>query len=240
MTSLRHLLATAWAATALAAAPAAEPMPDLAKVDRSVRDEPTFVAKQPLYGLAVFGPKADKPVWLVLDKSEPDAKQYDLLHWGRDRYTAKDGVFTVGDLTDPATGAKHSDVSVRLAKENDEAGPTVMLRVRWKGDVRFGGGYPQDPKDGYLRFAPTRAAAPVVWVHGDAPFRFQRWYGRELAVGKTEDFKVFLGQPGRGPNTFFAASQHFLPKDEWVKATLIYTDTDGKERRVVCELKVRC
>src|SRR4051794_26417024 len=127
MTSLGQVLATVWAVVAFSATPAADPMPDLSKVDRSVRNEPTFVAKQPLYGLAVFSPKADKPVWLVLDKSEPDGKSYDVLHWGSKRYTAKDGVFTIGNLTDPATAEKHNDVSVRLSKENDDAGPTVML-----------------------------------------------------------------------------------------------------------------
>jgi hypothetical protein len=236
MPLLRNLLPAACLALFLPAAHAA----DLSKVDRSVRNEPTVVAERPLYGLAVFGPKADKTLWLVLDKSKADAKEYDVLHLGGDRFTRKGGEFDIGNFTDPATGAKHTDFAVRVSGEKDKGDPTVMLKLRWKGDIRFGGGYPQDPEGGYMKFAPTRDAAPVVWVNGDAPFRFQRWYGGELTVGGKDDFKVFLGQPGRGPNTFFAASQHFLPKEEWVKATLVYRDKDGTEQRAVCEVKERC
>jgi hypothetical protein len=236
MSPLRNVLA-ACLVTAIPAVRAA----DLSKVDRTVLDHPAYVAKRPLYGLAVFGPKAEKSVWLVLDKSKADAGGYDVLHFGDRRLTAgKDGEFEIGDLTDPATGSKHTDVAVRVSDDKDKGDPTVMLTLRWKGDVKFGGGYPQDPSDGYMKFAPTRDAAPVVWVNGDAPFRFQRWYGGELTIGGKDDLSLFIGQPGRGPNSFFAARQHFLPEADWVKATLVYRDGDGKEQRAVCELKERC
>ena len=91
-----------------------------------------------------------------------------------------------------------------------------------------------------MRFAAKLADAPVLWVNGDAPFRFQRWYAGQLPVGDAGDFKVFLGQPGVGRSTFCAFKQHFLPDGEWVKATLIYRDGMGKERRLACELKERC
>ena len=80
----------------------------------------------------------------------------------------------------------------------------------------------------------------ILWVHGDAPFRFQRWYGGKLPVGGDGDFKVFLGQPGLGRSSFCAAQEHFLPDGESVQATLIYRDGMGKEQRLVCELKERC
>jgi hypothetical protein len=115
-----------------------------------------------------------------------------------------------------------------------------MLSLRWRDQFRFGGGYPEDPDDGYLRFAPKPADAPILWVHGDAPFRFQRWYGGKLPVGGDGDFKVFLGQPGLGRNSFCAAQEHFLPDGEWVRVTLIYRDGMSKEQRAVCELKERC
>src|SRR6266404_48726 len=58
-------------------------LPDLGKLDRTILKEPTYTAKQPLYGLLVFGPKADKRVWIVLDKSKPDAACYDILYVDR-------------------------------------------------------------------------------------------------------------------------------------------------------------
>jgi hypothetical protein len=244
---LKGLAAIAPLILGLGPAPAAD-LPDLSKVDRTLRKEPPCTAKRPLYGLAVFGPKAQARVWMVLDRSKPEADAYDVLHIDRDadgdltgrgeRLTRdKDGRFHVGDFKDPATGVKHPDFHVRLTPG---AEPTVMLGLRWRGQFRFGGGYPEDPEGGYLRFAARPADAPVVWVHGDAPFRFQRWYGGKLPVGGSEDFKVFLGQPGAGRSSFCAAQEHFLPPGEWVRATLLYRDGMGKEQRLVCELKERC
>jgi hypothetical protein len=40
---------------------------DLAKIDRSLRKEPTYESKQPRYCLLVFGPEAKTRVWVVLD-----------------------------------------------------------------------------------------------------------------------------------------------------------------------------
>jgi hypothetical protein len=40
---------------------------DLAKIDRTIRKEPAYQTKSPKYGLAVFGPKAEHRVWMVLD-----------------------------------------------------------------------------------------------------------------------------------------------------------------------------
>jgi len=45
---------------------AAADLPDLGKIDRTIRTEPTYTAKRPLYGLTVFGPKAEGRV-IVLD-----------------------------------------------------------------------------------------------------------------------------------------------------------------------------
>lgn len=227
---------------------AAADVPDLSKVDRTIRTEPAYTARQPLYGLAAFGPKAESRVWLVLDKSRPDADRYDVLHidlnadgdltGAGERLTADDeGRFHVKEFRDPATGAEHPDLTVRLSKDKE---PTVMLGMRWRGRFTFGGGYPEDPDGGYLRFAARPADAPLLWVNGDAPVRFQRWYGGRLPVGDAGDFKVFLGQPGVGRATFCAFKQHVLPEGEWVKATLVYRDGTGKERRLVCELKERC
>jgi hypothetical protein len=187
-------------------------------------------------------------MWLVLDKSMADAPAYDVLYVDRngdgdltgpdERVKAAGNTFSLGDLTDPATGVKHPEFRVVVMGGGDE--PTAMISLRWRGQFRFGGGYPEEPEAGYLRFAARPADAPVVWLHADAPFRFQRWYGGKLPIGGSEDFKVFLGQPGRGPSTFAAAQEHILPAKDFVRATLVYRDGKGKEQRLVCELKERC
>jgi hypothetical protein len=237
---------TALVAWSLSSAYAAD-MPNLTSLERPPHAQPAYRSKRPLYGVAAFGPKAEKAVWLVLDQSKPDGDQYDVLYIdlnangdltepGERLTLDKDGRFRLPTFVDPATGVKHGEFSLRATG----AEPTVMLSIQWRGQTRFGGGYPQDPEDGYLAFATRPAEAPILWVQGDAPFRFQRWYGRDLHIGKADDFKVFLGQPGHGRSAFFAAQVHFLPDKEWVRATLIYRDKQGKEQRAVCELRERC
>jgi hypothetical protein len=221
--------------------------PDLARLRATPLKEPAYTCKRPLYGLAAFGPRAEKAVWMVLDKSKPEGSLYDVLFIDRQgdgdltregqRLTpGADKHFRLPNFIDPATGVKHGDLAVRVEGDN----PTVMLRLRWRNKFSFGGGYPEESEQGYLRFSERAAEAPVVWLCGDEPFRFQRWYGGKLPIGGKEDFKVFLGQPGRGPSTFCAAQEHILPAQEWVKATLLYRDRQGKEQRLVCELRERC
>jgi hypothetical protein len=62
-----------------------------------------------------------------------------------------------------------------------------------------------------------------MWANGDDPYRFQRWYGGRLPIGGAEDFKVFVGHRGEGPNSFWAFQEHFLPESEGVRATLVYS-----------------
>ena len=78
-----------------------------------------------------------------------------------------------------------------------------------------------------------------MWVNGDGPFRFQRWYGGRLPIGGQEDLKVFVGQRGADPNSFWAFHERFLPESEGVQATLVYRDADDKEQRLTCLLKER-
>jgi hypothetical protein len=233
----------------LAARCAAGEPPDLGKLDRRILKQPAYKAKQPLYGLLVFGPKAEKRVWLVLDPSDPGASTAENLYVDRDadgdltaaddRLTANSSdrysIFALPEFKDPATGAIHSDFRVRVEREQHD----VMVSLKWRGQLKMGGGYPADP-DRYMRLSPDPETAPVVWFQGDGPFRFQRWYGGKPQVGSEEDFKVFLGQIGWGPSSFCAFQEHVLPDGEPVVATLIYSDQAGAEHREVYPLKKRC
>jgi hypothetical protein len=233
-----------WAASAHVAE-----LPDLDKLDRRIPKQPIYTAKQPLYGLLVFGAKADKQVWMVLDKSKSDATTYDVLYLDHNadgdltapekRLVAKSPegfpLFSQAVFKDPATSALHSEFRVRVTGDQ----PQVMVSLKWCGKMKMGGGYPPDPGE-YLRLSPRPEAAPVLWFQGDGPFRFQRWYGGQLPIGGTDEFKVFLGQSGWGLSSFCAFQEHVLPNGEAVQATLIYTDKDGKERREAFPLKERC
>src|SRR5438270_548812 len=164
------LLSAALLAALAAGGPArAGDVPDLGKVDRRIAREPAYKAKQPLYGLYLFGPRAKTRVWAVLDKSRPDAPDYDVLYFDRNAdgdLTAADErvegkpaggsvTFAVGSFTDPNTGQKHTDLTVtRYGGEHAR----VMLEMKWCGKVVVRGGYAPDPGP-YTQFAPSPAEA---------------------------------------------------------------------------------
>jgi hypothetical protein len=178
----RHFLALV-AALGWAAVAAADSLPDPGKVDRHILKQPAYTAAKPLYGLLVFGPRADKRIRMVLDKSKPDLNYYDVLYVDRNAdgdLTASDErllatqpegfpMFTLPELKDPATGAVHTEFRVRVTGDR----PDVMISLKWCGKKKMGGGYPPDPGP-YMQFALIPDNAPVVWFQGDGPFRFQR------------------------------------------------------------------
>ena len=241
-----------WAYVLLSAAIChAADSPELKEVDRKPPKEPAYTSRRPLYGLLLFGPEAKARVWMVLDRSGPDAGPYDILYVDLDadgdlteagerlagQVQGEGARFSLPGLKDPATGIEHTKFTARATGAPD---PTVMVSVTWRGKRKMGGGYPEDPENGYLKFMDSPANAPVMWANGDEPYRFQRWYGGRLPIGGQEDFKVFVGQRGAGPNSFWAFQEHFLPESEGVQATLVYRDALDKEKRLTCLLKERC
>jgi hypothetical protein len=228
----------------------AAPMPDLSKIDRRIAKEPAYKNKQPLYGLYVFGPEAKTRVWAILDKSKPDAAEYDILYFDRNAsgdLTAPEAriegkvqgntvIFDIGSFTDPLSKQKHTEMSITRRGGSD---PRVMLQMKWCDKVLIRGGYASDAGP-YTQFATTPAEAPVLWPAADGPLSFQFWELKPLGIGETDDVRVFLGHQGHGRNTFCAVPDTFLPKEVPVLATLVYTDKDGKERRAQAELRERC
>ena len=247
---MRVTLLSLFVAVAASHAAAAEQV-DLQQIGRMINKQPSYTAQKPLYGLAVFGPKAEMRVWLVLDKSKRDAKHYDILYADMngnndlteksERFSSKPDsfgriTFQLPDFTDPTSKATHTEFKVTA---NSRA--THMVSVLWRGKHKFGGGYPVDPQNGYMRFAESATSAPIAWLNGDGPFRFQRWFSGELRVGGASDFKVFLGLPGVGNGSFCAFQRYVLPEGEPVLATLVYTDREGNERTTPkLKLKERC
>jgi hypothetical protein len=229
--------------------------PDLSQIERRIAKEPTYKAKQPLYGLYVFGPEAKTRVWAILDKSKPDAPDYDILYFDRNadgdltapeeriagnvigKAEASCVTFDIGSFTDPITKQKHTGMSI-----THQGGryPMVFLQMKWCDKVRISGGYPSEYPNPYTQFASTLAKAPVLWPSADGPLNFQSWLLKPLNIGEAEDVRVFLGRKGHGRNTFCAVSDTFLPKEVPILAILLYTDKQGKERRAQAELRERC
>ena len=244
------LVVTCVALSAAPIAAAPDEVPDLSTIERRLVKEPAYQARQPLYGLYVFGPKAETRVWAVLDKSRPDAQGYDVLYFDRnadgdltppdERIEGKSGdggiTFAIGEFSDPVSKQQHKGLTITQREAN---GGMTFFKMEWCGKVLVRGGYA--PTAGpYTRFAPAPAEAPVLWPAADGPFSFQFWMVDPLVIGGATDVKVFLGHCGHGKNTFCAVPDTFLPKQIPVLATLIYQDKSGKERRAQSELRERC
>ena len=183
---------------------------DLSKLDRTIGNEPKYTSDQPLYGLVVIGSSASTRVWMVLDKTEADNEHYDVLYVdrngngdltdAREKITKKVGrfgtvKFDLYDFIDPQTDDKDTEFNLSVSNRNPA---THMVSLKWRGEHKFGGGYPADPNDGYMRFDTSVEKAPIVWLNADGPFQFQRWFSRELQIGGDDDLKLFLGLPGVG------------------------------------------
>ena len=144
--------------------------PDLKEVDRRAPKEPAYTSKRPLYGLLVFGPEAKPRVWMVLDRSKPDAGPYDVLYVDLD---------ADGDLTEPGSAGRPGGRRKRTLPASGPEGPGHRGRAHefhgpgdrlprphrhgerdLRGKRKMGGGYPEDPENGYLKFGDSPANVP--------------------------------------------------------------------------------
>jgi hypothetical protein len=224
--------------------------PDLSQIERRIAKEPVYKVKQPLYGLYVFGPEAKTRAWAILDKSKPDAPDYDVLYFDRnadgDLTTPEERIvgkvegehmtFDIGSFTDPVTKQKHTEMKIYCHRGKS---PLVQLLMKWCDKVMIWGGFPLDV-DSFTQFAITPAKAPVLWPGADVPLSFQCEPLKPLNIGEAADVHVVLGHPGHGRNTFSAVPNTFLPKEVPVRAILLYTDKEGKERRAQSEFRGHC
>jgi hypothetical protein len=226
----------------------------LTKIERRIGKQPTYVAEQPLFGLVVFGPQMKTRVWIALDKSTRSQSEYDVAYVDLnangdltdkgERLTAKSASagetrFMLPDFTDPATGDSHTEFSLRFAQRDNNA--YQMIGVQWQGKQKFGGGYTANPdEETYSRFGSSPDSAPILWLNGDGPFTFQRWYTEPLRIGRETDLKLFIGVPGVGTSTFCAFQVHALPAGEGIEGILHYTSKDGEQRQSPFALMDKC
>lgn len=218
----------------------------------SIKVEPEYQCDTPLYALAVFGEEADRPMWMVLDKSAAEDKSYDQLYVDlngngdltdedeRFSFVDDEGKKTKGiDLPDVvvSSGQKYTEFKVSL---RDSKKGICMFKATWNEEIKFAGGYPELPSKGYMTFAKSQSEAPVVSFKGNMPFEFQPWLPKPLKIGSRTTVKLFMGYRGRNHSSFCSTMGHILPDEEIVLATLNYVDIDGKRKRVDSKLTERC
>ena len=231
---------------------------DFGKVARSLRLEPDYVSA-PAYGLFLFGAHADKRVWAALDRSTPDAMTHDVLYLdvdadgilgeegerfeGEMEIDGREVTFDIGDFVDPGGGGpdraqgstKVTHTNFRITWSEDR----VYFSMKWRGENVTMGAFGSDPSTS-ARFDYTRENAPIFVPGYDRPFEFKQGRSGALQRGESQPFYVLVGNRGDRAETFSCVSDRFLPKGEYILATLIYADEDGNEHRIPSKLEGRC
>jgi hypothetical protein len=236
---------------------------DFSKIDRSIRKEPLYQSKNPLYCLLVFGPEAEIRVWVVLDG--------DVLYLDRNGN---------GDLTDPGERITAREVYRNLEERPDvevmrhfeldcwKAGEEPVLtcgpEVKWfyvhqlvpREDwhdqtwVKF---YQEKPFDfavttttGHgqragLRFAASPPEAPILHFDGPRRFALSEKFGQHhFRPGESCDLAAELH--AQGLNATVRTETFDVPENVHPVAEIEFPPGRPGEDpiRVRVELKERC
>jgi hypothetical protein len=223
-------MSVCWTVGLLLAASAAPPA-ELPRLDRTIRKEPVYRSKKPLYCLVVFGREAKTRVWLVLDG--------DVLYADRNgdgdlttpneriepRKEAGGLVFEVGDVEDgphthtrltlvaaPATllggGALGEHPEYRRLLRADPAARLFLIQAHVVVPG-LKGGQPGGRVLMTTSFADHKGLmqladrpARAPVVHLGGPWRMTLFPDQALYPGAEQDLILGFGTPGRGPGTF--------------------------------------
>jgi hypothetical protein len=165
---------------------------DLAKIDRSLRKEPTYQSKQPRYCLMVFGPEAKTRVWVVLDG--------DVLYLDRNGN---------GDLTDPGERITSEEVY-----RNHPERPDVEVMRRFELNRLKAGGGPLLPCSPEVEWFQVVQLVPRADWHDQAWVKLQQEQPDDFVVntktGRAQRAKFrFASSPQEAPILLFDGPRRF-------------------------------
>jgi hypothetical protein len=240
-----------WAAVTFVRAddtPAADPpVPEaLRNLDRAIRKEPKY-AGTPLYLLLAFGPEARFKVWVVLDTDTlyvdrngngdltEEGEQVGLGSVPGVEPNPRAPAFLVGDLTDTAGAAKHTDFFFSAIRMSTGSVFTKLgLRVNGK-TLQMAG-----PTD--LRIVESPNEARVVHFGGKVVTAVPSYTMRSTPdAGTPTDFRVQVGTPGVGPGSFASFGNDGLADEVAPVAEFEFAPAaGGAPQRVVLPLTERC
>ena len=243
------------------------PAADLAKVDRTIKKEPSYKGK-PKYCLLVFGAEAKTRVWLALDGDtlyvDRDADgnltgpgnrvRLDKVYPLKDSLYAEQRQFLAGDLT--AGGRKYTALDVTHCVPNPAFVPTAAddkqskeLLDKYPGvtvvivAVKIGGRVRQVAAPAFGR---TPKDAPVIHFGGPLTMGFHpKWfYGWPVfARGKAgSTLTVVVGTPGVGEGSFALLSYDDVPKGIHPAAEIMFPGKSPRAApvRLAVPLTQRC
>src|SRR6266571_4144694 len=230
------------------------PAVDLRTIDRAILKEPAYRTGQPKFCLAVFGPKAETRVWMVLDgdrlfidrngnldlteagenvKGEPSPKGHGEVQFNAGTITAKDGVLP------------NTRLEVLVVPELT----FVYCRVEkqpWQRAVV--------DNEGYLAFANKPQTAPVLHFQGPltidlrfdhktgapAPGGIARTFFKRHSGPEDLDIMVGVGTPGVGAGSFVRFGHETVAKDIRPVLEIDFPSKDARMIHVKTTLDKRC
>jgi hypothetical protein len=224
---------------------------DLGKIDRSIKKEPTYKGK-PSYCLLLFGPAAEKRIWVVRDG--------DILYVDRngngdltdegERIQGKRGAVTRSEaprqriqfLVEGITGAKGEKLGfVYEYYEDRTIGDFLFLYEDFRIEPIQLTGKQVQGVTGEFDFSQKREKCPVY--HFQGPLTFRRVGQTKFVRGQeTEDLIVRIGTAGFGKESFAKIETDCVPKDVHPKAEIVFpgkSASDAPIKRTIT-LKNRC
>lgn len=232
---------------------------DYAELKREIAKQPTYVA-EPLYGLFLFGPAGDVPMWAVLDKSDAQLAYYDVLYLDLDadgdltdpgerlvgKYDenmARAGMavaIRLEELPVPGTEIVHTKFLVSTVRKTGRKG--IWFRMQWRGEEQVSGGYGPSGSDTTI-WTGSPATAPVLRPTAMGPLSFALWGEKDvkLTIGGEAHLNVIVGNRGFGPDTLAVLDEDFLDlEQDALYVTVIARDWDDEEVRERSRIQSHC
>jgi len=232
--------------------PESPPAVDLTKIDRTIAKEPQYQSKSPKYSLLVFGPKADKRVWLVIDK---DVLYVDVNGHG-DLTEPGEKVKVKTPNQDPASfeeidihGHDGKKEKVRFSlfgwydlREGKGEGIQPSVTVSWGGRWYGAWGDGESP----LRFAARPQDEPILHIGGPLEMGFESRWQHSFTRKDKQTFELAVGVGtkglGKGAFTHLTYWDNAIPNDAQPTAELEFPSKQpaGPPLKVKLVLKERC
>jgi hypothetical protein len=213
---------------------------DLAKIERTIRQEPAYRSKAPTYCLLVFGPEAATRVWIVRDGNDlyvdrngngdlTEATKKVSIPGGEGE--SPRGYIQLGDIADRHGRTKHTE----LALYSHQDISFVMVKVG--GTARYFAGSNLEP----LRFARRPQDAPIIHFGGPMTIHLSRKLDWSEGQGQESELFAELGTPGLGKGTFAALYYEAVPPDAHPVAEIEWPRTAaGTPPKTTVALLSRC
>ena len=224
--------------TALApmAVPAQTPELDLSRIPRTLAKEPVY-RTAPRYCLLVLGPAAKSRVWLALDGSDlyVDRNRNGLLTDTGEKLTAKDGLFTIGELVEADGKSRYTGVTLGLDRKYPTGdGKFLVKPFELQATVR--GQYDMFAEP---IFSSKAAEAPIV--HFGGPLTMRVFDPRLVLKGQRAAFRCLIRTPGLGEQAEATVYHARIPEHVFPNLSIELPMANGAPPlRQTAVLKTRC